>query len=390
MKNNPKILVTIGAFAAFFLFGVLDNLKGPAIPFIIKELGINYSLMGNVLGLEYIGFFIATLIAGIAIFRFGLKTILLSAFTLAFLGIGCMAGLPVYGFLLVTFLALGLGLGTLEIGGNSTIVLLHNEKKGMFLNLLGSFHGVGSMLVPIYAGALLSANISWRIVFSLCLIPIIMIIIYLALIQFPKQEKTKTDPIFALAKSAFCPEMCWHYVAIGCYVAAEIGLASWIVEYLYKIKGQPLFYSSISLSVYFGLITGGRILGSFIVDKIGHLPVLLWATFGAIFSLALGIYGPSRLGFFLPVTGFFFSIIFPTITASFANIQKPNIEKYLGFLFTFAGIGGMIGPWLIGVLGDIIQLEYSISVLIGYLVLMLIAFLILQLGKNRPQRQARV
>jgi MFS transporter, FHS family, glucose/mannose:H+ symporter len=387
MKNNQKILVTIGTFAAFFLFGTLDNLKGPAIPFIIKELGINYSLMGNVLGLQYIGFFIATLIAGVAIFKFGLKAILLAAFALSFSGIGLTAGLPVYGVLLLAFLLLGLGLGMLEIAGNSAIVLLHNKKKGMFLNLLGSFHGVGSMLVPIYAGALLSANISWRIVFSLCLIPIIMIILYLTLIRFPKQEKTKADPIFTLAKSAFYPEMCWYYVAIGCYVAAEIGLASWIVEYLYKIKGQPLFYSSISLSIYFGLITGGRILGSVIVDKIGHLPILFWAASGAILSLALGIYGPSQLGFFLPVTGFFFSIIFPTITASFTNIQKPNIEKYLGFLFTFAGIGGMIGPWLIGVLGDLLRLSNSISMLIVYSLLMMIALLILQFEKNSSAKE---
>jgi fucose permease len=382
MKNTQKILVTTGAFAAFFMFGVLDNLKGPAIPFIIKELGINYSLMGNVLGLEYIGFFIATLIAGVAIFRFGLKPTLLTAFALAFLGIGCTAGIPIYGVLLIAFLALGFGLGTLEIAGNSTIVLLHNENKGMFLNLLGSFHGVGSMLVPIYAGVLLSANISWRIVFSLCLIPIAVLILYLALIQFPKQEKTKTEPILTLAKSAFCSEMLWHYIAIGCYVAAEIGLASWIVEYLYKIKCQPLFYSSISLSIYFGLITSGRILGCFIVDKIGHLTILLWAALGAIFSLILGIYGPNQLSFFLPVTGFFFSIMFPTITASFTDIQKPNIQKYLGFLFTFAGVGGMIGPWLIGVFGDLIRLSNSISILIGYSLLMLIALLILKFGTN--------
>lgn len=387
VKNNPvKILITIGAFAAFFLFGFLDNLKGPVIPFVIKELKINYALMSIVLFLEYAAFLAATIMAGVCIFRFGLKTVLLAALVLLFLGLAVPAGIPVYWVLSAAFLALGLGLGTLEITCNSTIVLLHSENKGKLLNLLGSFHGVGSMLAPLYAGALLSTHISWRIAFAICLIPILILLLYLTLIKFPKPGPDNAEGLFALAKSAFSREMIWHYIAICFYVAVEIGLATWIVEYTYKIKGQSFFYSTISLSVFFGLITGGRLLGGFFVDKIGHLRILFLAATGALVSLMTGIYGPDYLAVFLPFTGLFFSIIFPTITASFTDIQKPEIGKYLGFLFTFAGIGGMIGPWLIGVFGDLIQLTNSISILIGYALIMFTAIVVLLFLKNGPKK----
>ncbi|TCL62290.1 fucose permease [Hydrogenispora ethanolica] len=375
-----KTLVTAGAFFIFFWFGFLDNLKGPTIPFILKDLGIGYSLMGNVLGLQYGGFFLATLAAGVLIFRFGLKKVFLGLSMLLLAGIGCAAAAPGYAPLVLGFFLTGLGLGAVEVAGNSTIVLLHPERKGKLLNLLGFFHGVGSMIVPIYAGALLSAHYSWRFTFALSLAPLTLFLIYLLAVKFPEYRREAAENIFALLKSAFTAEMIWHYLAICFYVAAEIGLAAWIIEYNYKIKGQPLFYSSLSLTLYFGLITGGRLLGSFVVDRLGHLRVLLAAALGAVVCLTLGLYGPAAVAFFLPATGFCFSIIFPTLTTSFSNICQAGIEKYLGFLFTFAGIGGMIGPWLIGLCGGWLQLGTSMSLLILYALIMLGSIAVL-LGK---------
>lgn len=380
--NSQKTLITIAAFGAFFLFGFLDNLKGPTIPFIIKDLNINYSLIGNILFIQYVGFFTATIVAGMLSFRYGLKNTLLAALFLLFIGLFLTSSMPFYWILLLSYLALGLGMGTVEIAGNSTIVLLHQEKKGMLLNLLGSLHGLGAMLVPVYAGALLSNHVSWRIVFAICLIPVFVLIIYLLWVKFPKQETEKGQSLLELARTAFSPEMIWHYIAICFYVAVEIGVAAWIVEYLNKVKGQPLFFSSVSLSIYFGLVTGGRFLGGFIVDRVGHLRILFWVITGSLISLIIGIYGSNNLAFFIPLTGLFFSIIFPTLTASFTNIQKPEIEKYLGILFTFAGIGGMIGPWLIGLFGDLIQLSNSIAILIVYTVIMLVAIIFLLLMKK--------
>jgi fucose permease len=382
MKSVKRLFTTIGVFFAFFLFGVLDNLKGPNIPFIIKDLSINYSLMGNILFIEYVGFLIATLVAGFLIFKFGLKSILLTAIFLIFTGIGFSAGIPTYISLLFGFLILGLGLGALEITANSTIVLLFSENKGMFLNLLSSCYGIGSMLVPFYAGILLSSNISWRLVFAICLIPILALIIYSMFSKFPQYENKREESIFSLLKSGFSAEMSWHYMGMCCYVAAEIGLAAWIVEYALKFKGQSILISSLSLSMYFGLLTAGRLLGSFIVDRVGYLRILLLTSIGAVTTIIVGIQGPKNLFFFLPATGFFFSIIFPTIIASFTEIKRDNIEKYLSLLFTSAGIGGMIGPWLIGVFADHVKLSNSISILMIYSSLMLISIAVLLAKRN--------
>ncbi|MBK7448978.1 MAG: MFS transporter [Anaerolineales bacterium] len=60
--------------------------------------------------------------------------------------------------------------------------------------------------------------------------------------------------------------------------------------------------------------------------------------------MALGIFTNSV---FLPLTGLFFSIIFPTLTAAASDATHENVNTILGVLFTFSGLGGVVGPWLV-------------------------------------------
>jgi fucose permease len=79
---------------------------------------------------------------------------------------------------------------------------------------------------------------------------------------------------------------------------------------------------------------------------------MLYAAIASVICASLGTFAPPVLAFFLPLTGLFFSIIFPTITAAVSELHKENIGTILGLLFTFAGVGGMLGPWTIGPFSD--------------------------------------
>ena len=344
--------------------------------------------MANILFIEYVGFFAATLFTGILTYKFGIKNIFLTAVSLWFIGIAFTAGVPLYYVLMATFILIGTGLGMIEVVCSSSIVIFHSANKGKYFNLLNAFYGVGSMLVPLYAGALLANNVSWRLAFVGVLLPVILFLIFLKSVRFPGYQRQKALNFLTLAKTAFTREMVLHYLALCFYVAAEIALAAWMVEYMLKVKGQPIFLSSLSLAIYFALLTLGRFLGCLVVDRFGHLRMLLLASIGALVCLILGIYGPSYLAIFLPFTGFFYAILFPTIAASFTDIKKPEIEKYLGFLFTFAGVGGIIGPWLVGTFAEQFRLAKSIAIVILFTSIMLLAILSLLLIKNQAERHS--
>src|SRR5258708_4733204 len=137
-------------------------------------------------------------------------------------------------------------------------------------------------------------------------------------------------------------------------------------------------YQYRSLSIFFAMIMLGRLLCGFVVQRAGYLRSIFFASLGGLFCIAIGLFIPRRALFFLPFTGFFLSIIFPTITAAVSDSKTENINTLLGVLFTFAGIGGVFGPWLIGWGSDLFGLQagFAINLLLAGLTFISILILI--------------
>ena len=180
-----------------------------------------------------------------------------------------------------------------------------------------------------------------------------------------------------LPQIAFKGQLPWFYVAITFYVAAEIGLASWLVTFLQQIRSAPVALSNQSLSLFFAMMMLGRLIGGFFVHRIGYLRAILIMSIGALVCVIAGLFGPKELAFLLPVTGFFLSIIFPTITAAVSDTHTENGNTILGVLFTFAGLGGLIGPWLIAWGSDLFGLLFGLSIVILFIFILLVSVMIL-------------
>lgn len=378
---------TIASFFAFFVFGFSDNLKGATIPAFLRDLDFSYTIGGTILLGVYIGFLVATLVTGLLADVAGKKIVLLIAGACLTLGILGFSTFSTFWPLAISMLVLGFGLGAIELGANNIIVDLHTAQKGKFLNLMAVMHGFGSMAAPLYAGFLLAAGYSWRLVYQGALVVVAIMVIYLLFARYPQEmETTKSEKVSfrKLAKVAFGGQMGWYYFLIAIYVATELGIASWIVEYLQTGKGLEVGLSTQMLSVYFGLMMVGRFLGSFFVERVGYLKVMLMASLAAVACIALGVFGPLEMFFFLPLSGLFLSIIFPTVTAAVSDQHTENQGAILGLLFTFAGVGGMVGPWVIGAASDLFGLQLGFGTSLLFAGLMSAALLVLLM--REPKR----
>ena len=344
-------LLTAGGFFAFFIFGFVDNLKGPTFPNLLDELQFNYAQGGGILLGAYLGFVVATLLAGPLSDWAGNRTILIIAGILITGGILGFSSATTYPLLFASMLLLGMGTGSIEVGGNGLIVGLHPQAQGRYLNLLATFHGFGSLLVPLYAAWLLDAGISWRQVFQYSIPLVLALVLLLLLTPAPRTAKMASSGGFdwsTLRRTGFSTTMIGFYVAIALYVATEIGIAAWIVEYLIQTKGIAQATAALYLSAFFGMIMIGRIVGSLLVDRIGYLRAIILAMIGAFVCILIAIVAPPALAFCLPLSGLFLSIIFPTMTAAVSRLHPHNTGTILGLLFTAAGLGGSLGPWSIG------------------------------------------
>ncbi len=384
--NKTTIWVwTIASFFAFFVFGFSDNLKGATIPAFLRDLNFSYSVGGSILLGIYIGFLIATLLTGILADLAGKKTVLIIAAVCLALGIFGFSSFSTFWPLALSMLVLGLGLGAIELGANNMIVDLHSAQKAKYLNLMSVLHGLGSMTAPLYAGSLLANEFSWRQVYQGALALVAVMLVYTLLAKYPRETIQKSESISfsKLMKTAFSGYTIWYYFLIAIYVSTELGIGSWIVEFLQTQKGLDVSLSTQMLSLYFGLMMVGRFIGSFFVDRIGYLRIMLMVSLAAFVSIAVGVFGPPELFFLLPVSGLFLSIIFPTITAAVSDQHAANQGAILGLLFTFAGLGGMLGPWLVGVASDLLGLQIGFSATLLFCALMIGMLLILLAGQKR-------
>jgi len=364
MKNQPYkttvFLVTAACFLSFFVFGFTDNLKGPTLPSMIRELNIDYGISGNIFFGEYFGFIITSLIAGILADRFGLKVILVIAGGLMAAGVAGYSSFSNTILLTASLFAMGLGLGAIELGTNATIVQIHTQKTGLYLNLMAVLHGLGSLIAPLFAGWLLAMNVTWRTIYRWDIPMIALFVLLFLFLQFPKAQSQNNSIDFRnIPKVAFKGNLPWFYAAIAFYVAAEIGVGSWLVTFLQDTRGASVLGSNQSLSLYFTLLTLGRLGGGFIVHRLGYLRSILFAAIGSLICISIGTF--TSFSMFIPITGFFFSIIFPTFTASVSENVKENMNTILGVLYTFAGIGGLLGPWVIAQASDLLGLNLGFA-----------------------------
>lgn len=363
LPNRPLFLwiATLGGFFAFFTFGFVDNIKGPALPNLLQDLNFNYSQGGGILFGAYLGFVIATLLAGPISDLIGNRAILCGAGLFIALGMGGLGTVTTYPLLFLSMLIVGLGTGSIEVGGNGLIVALHRKAQARFLNLLATFHGVGALLAPIYAAWILTNVGNWQQIFLYSApLAVLLALVFLMTAGPPvvQGEAHRFDWV-ALRRNGFSPTMMLFYLAIAFYVATELGIAAWIVEYLIQQKGFAQTTASYYLSGFFGFVMVGRLIGSVVVERIGYLRAIFVATIGVLLCILLALFGPPALALFLPVSGLFCSIIFPTITAAVSRLHTQNTGTILGLLFTAGGMGGALGPAAIGVGSDALGIQWG-------------------------------
>jgi len=151
------------------------------------------------------------------------------------------------------------------------------------------------------------------------------------------------------------PGAAWPFaalaIAIGCYVASEVGISNWLVRFL---SAAPLATATAGLSLFWGGLTLGRLLSSLVADRL-H-PVAFAAITVGLASVALGAAVavpaiPVSIALF-GVCGFFFGPVYPMIMVVGGTLYPHRLAAVSGGLGAAAVAGGVIYPPIMGLLSD--------------------------------------
>ena len=227
------------------------------------------------------------------------------------------------------------------------------------------------------AGLFLDQGVSWRLIYRSGLLIAVPAAVYFVLLRWPasfrhagnaKETSAPSPGSFREgATSARHPRRARSLAVLSmnlsnfAYIAAEIGTATWLVDFYCHVKHFSILEASTGLSLFYIGITLGRLCGSLFVDRAGHVRSILAASLLAAICILGGIAGPESLALLTSASGFCYSIIFPTSTAVISEISSGHTGRTLGIFLAFGGLGGMFGPWIVGIVNDLAGLETGLA-----------------------------
>ena len=249
--------------------------------------------------------------------------------------------------LLIIILILGLAKGALDVGCNTLLLWVHNEKVGPFMNGLHAFFGVGAFVAPLIVANVMKATndiywVYWS--FAITALPIAIFIWNLPsppARATPEEHKATPLPVLPVAVLVLC---------FLFYVGAEAGYGNWIYTYAFKSNLGTEITANYLTSAFWGFFTVGRLLGILISTRAKPLTILTVDFIGCLVSVGLILLfqdSATILWIGSILLGISLASIFPTFL-TLAEERMHVTGSMTGWFLVGAGLGGMLVPWLIG------------------------------------------
>jgi fucose permease len=368
--TSRRLLFAI-ACLGMLAFGIVLTTLGAVLPSVIERFGIDTAAAGALFLLMTFGILLGSLVFGPIVDRNGYKGMLLVATGLILAGLEGIAFAPSLGWLRVAVALIGFGGGIINGGTNALVADISADGRTAGLSLLGVFFGVGAVGVPFVLGSLLglfSYSAIIAAVGAFVLVPLLVI----AATPFPAPKQAQGFPLAAAAGLLRDPVL----LLMGCMLFLESGMeitvGGWTTTFFEQELGiadrRALVYHSLD---GFGMMLGRLALGS-ALRRVPPARVLLGCIAigfaGALVLIVTRDPSLAALGVFL--IGLGFAATFPVVLGFVGDRWAELSGTAFSIVMVMALTGGMILPWLTGVLGASYGLRGSFAIVPVALILL--------------------
>lgn len=367
----PLILVT----SLFFLWGLAYGLLDVLNKHFQETLNITKARSAYLQAAYFGAYFFVAVPAGMFMNRYGYKKGIIAGLILYAVGAFLFypsAEMANFDFFLVSLFVLASGLTFLETAANPYITVLGKPETSEFrLNLSQSFNGVGSFIGPIIGGALFfgsekatgGENLGSVQLVYLAIGAVVLAIAFLFWRTWLPEIKESELVAGADADQrtlAQHPNFIGAVVAQFFYVAAQVGIAAWFINYCTEagvgIDNEKAAYL---LSTSLILFTVGRFAGTAIMRKVAPNKLLFFYSIINIVLCVVVAFGKDWISVYSLMAIFFFeSIMFPTIFALGVKGLGSHTKRGASFII-MSIVGGAIMPFVMGLVAERYSTAYS-------------------------------
>lgn len=393
MKRNLYVVALI--MLTFFVISFLTNIIGPLVPEIIDDFDLSLTLVALLPFAFFIAYGVTSIPAGMMVERYTAKRVAVAAFGLGFFGAALLAAFPDYLVAIVSLFLIGTGMAMLQVALHPLLRAAGGEEHFAFNSVLGQlFFGLASFLSPlVYSylvlnlgtggeqnvllellGRIVPPDLPWISLYWIFAVICLVMVGVFAASRIPTIELTDEEQVGPLATHLELlrkPLVLLYFIGIFSYVGVEQGVANWMSEFLSVYHGfDPQTEGAAAVSLFWGLMTAGTVLGLLALKLLDSRTVLVGFTLAAIACFSVGIFGPGEIArIALPAVGFFISVMWSVIFSLALNSVREHHGSFSGILITGI-IGGAILPLVVGWIGDLAGLRIGLLFLyvaMGYI-----------------------
>jgi fucose permease len=397
----------LAACLIYFGNGMSDAAAGALIPSMEKYYSIGYAIVSLIWVTNAVGFISAAFVVDSINGRLGrAKTHMLSE-AIVIAASATIAGGPPYPVVVVAYLVMGFG-NALNLALNN-VFCANLADSTVILGLAHGTYGIGGIVAPLLATAMVSNGIFWARFFLITL-SIRVLCFFLAGWSFWNYEKEGTtqfanslqqiasrqaaqesgppSALKMLARATRNRTTIIGALFIFAYQGGEVALSGWNTSFLIDFrKGDPAKVGYVTSGFWAG-ITIGRFTLTYLAPRVGEKRFVYAMGIGAIAFQLLAWLIPNIIGNAVAVAilGLLLGPVYPCAQTIFAKLLPGNLQmSAISFISSAGSSGGAVVPFLTGLIAQIAGTFVMHPICIGFFTFMLLCWTILPKVSKRQE-----
>ncbi len=326
-------------WSTFLVVGLSLSILGPALTELRDRSGAGIGSIGVLFVGQAVGYVVGLFVGGAFYDRFDGHRVFAASLTLLAVGLLLVPAFSTLPPLFVTFVVIGTGAATADVGGNTLLMWELGPGSGRAMNVLHLCFGVGALLAPLMVYIGLDLAVRAAAVFCVAVaawsfqVPVPRVRVATA-----EQHADTTWQLLALLATFFF-----------LYVGLEVGFAGWVRTYGEEVRFSELGATWLTTVFWIGF-TVGRVLSSVNGQRFRPKVVLSFACGATVLAASVLVVGDGRTGAVwvgVALMGLATAPQFP-VMLTFLE-RRIHVTGYATSWFVgAAGLGGLVFPWLIG------------------------------------------
>ncbi|KAG9957755.1 MFS general substrate transporter, partial [Aureobasidium melanogenum] len=364
--NKYRVLA---ACTVYFGNGLNDASAGALIPYMEKQYHIGYAVVSLIFITNAIGFITAAFFTDLTLEKLGRAKACMLSEAMLIAGYVIMVCTPPFPVVVVAFLLLGLG-AALNLALNN-VFCANLANSTVILGASHGSYGLGGVVGPIVATALVSKGILWSRFYTITLALRVVCFFFtgwafhnyekepssLKLSNRIPQRAGEIQPtkLQMMKRALHSKVTVFAALFIFSYQGSEVSTSGWVISFLIEARGGDPKKVGYVTAGFWGGITLGRFVLSHLAPRIGEKRfVYILTVLSIAFQLLVWLI-PNIVGEAVAVSllGLLLGPVYPCATTIFTRLLDRDVQMTaISFVSSAGSSGGAVAPFLTGLLAQ--------------------------------------